>query len=522
MFEDVTVLIPIHRENGNREWLQQAINSVRDAKAFVLENDGELADAYNAGLHAADTEYVLLMDADDIAHPNMLHELRAAIWDVDVTYPELLFTDEQMTKPVDVMAAAQFCPMRLQQSNYIPGVALVRRKKALEAGGFRDLPALEDWDLWLRMHRAGARFKPVPAARLFYRQRDGSRSDQDVDEAVIRDIVGGDDPTADLPATFYYTQTAATAYVRCVLPARHLPGLALDGLHARFSEDDYEYPQHRGAAVFQLAADKTRAGTTVALQAKGHRVLVETDDNYVVEHSATAFRKKANWGRTIGSAPHSVQGHKWIVKQADGVIVSTPYLADRYRKLNPNVYVCPNTVDPADWQPLKKPDDGVFRIGWFASASHAGDGKLVARALEWASRQKNVEVVTLGYDPGWKFPYRRLPWATDLSAYRRMMQVLDVGVAPVVPSPFTLGRSDLKWLEYSMAGVATVCSDVVCYSGVEHAMKAADAKGFYRAVQHLVANRDEAKEMAAAAREHVLGERTTAAQIHTWREAIQG
>lgn len=524
--DDVTAIIPVGR-NGNKEWLQQAVNSLgSDVKVLVLENDGEVSEARNVGLRTANTEYVLFMDADDIAAPDMLHELHAAIWDVDVAYPEMLLVSEDLSEPQGLHPAQPFCPYRLQQANYVPGCALVRREKALAVGGFRDLPVLEDWDLWVRMARAGATFKPVFMARLFYRQVPGSRNkNQSVDwNAVAADIIGPDDPTADLSATFYAAATPATAYLRCTLPARHLPGLVMPTAPdvAFGPNGEHKFVQHRGnAAVFQLASSKTVALMAAQMKQDGIRVLVETDDNYPAGGSAR-FRNKAGWGKQIGDKAFTVGGHLAIARDADGVIVTTDYLARAYRKVNPNVFVCPNTVDPQDWQPLAKPDDGIFRIGWFASASHAGDGRLIRRAMEWASRQKDVRVCVLGYDPGWRFDYERLPWATDLSAYRQAMQYLDVGLAPVVATPFARGRSDLKWLEYSMGGAASVVSDIECYSTVPDglAFKAADPAGFLDAVRHLVRNRDEARQMAAAAREYVLANRTTQAQLGTWQEAI--
>lgn len=521
--DDVTAVIPIHRD-GNREWLQQAVNSLgRRVKPLVVENDGELAEALNTGIREASTEYVLLMGADDVAAPDMLHELRAAIWDVDVTYPEMLLVNEDMSEPLGLHPAAPFCPLRLEQGNYISGCALVRRSKVLEVGGFRDLHVLEDWDLWLRMARAGCRFKAVEAARLLYRQSAKSRSQQQIDvQQVAADIVGVD-RSLDARATFYCTPTPAVAYLRCQMPARHLPGVVKEGLWDIAFDDvgGHEFVGHRGAAVFQLGANRVVATVAAQMRQDGIKVLVETDDNYVSD-GAKRFREKAQWGVRVGEAANTVEGHRWIVENADGVIVTTDYLAKQYRKLNPNVYVCPNQVDPADWQPLRKPDDGVFRVGWFASPSHAGDEKLVGRALRWASEQKGVEVVTLGYAPRFDFPYRDLPWATDLSMYRFQMYQLDVGVAPVVPTPFTRGRSDLKWLEHSMAGAASVVSDVDCYRSVPDglALKASDPAGFYRAVRHLVANRDETRQLAAAAREHVLKERTITANIHRWLEAV--
>jgi hypothetical protein len=184
--------------------------------------------------------------------------------------------------------------------------------------------------------------------------------------------------------------------------------------------------------------------------------------------------------------------------------------------------VCPNQVDPQDWQPLVKPDDGMFRIGWFASGSHAGDGKLVQRALAWAATQKDVEVVTLGLDPRWQFPHRKLPWTNDLSLYRRAMYKLDVGVAPIVPTPFSRGRSDVKWLEYSMAGAASVLADCEPYADVPDglALKATTPADWLRRIRWLVQNRDEARALGMAAREYVLERRTIQANVNLWAEAI--
>jgi GT2 family glycosyltransferase len=42
--------------------------------------------------------------------------------------------------------------------------AMIRRADFLAVGGFADLEALEDYDLWIRMIRAGARIGDVPKA----------------------------------------------------------------------------------------------------------------------------------------------------------------------------------------------------------------------------------------------------------------------------------------------------------------------------------------------------------------------
>jgi glycosyltransferase involved in cell wall biosynthesis len=190
--------------------------------------------------------------------------------------------------------------------------------------------------------------------------------------------------------------------------------------------------------------------------------------------------------------------------------------------------VCPNSIDPLDWPDLVKPDDGVLRIGWFASDSHKEDIPLVYRALEWASRQKDVEVWVAGSDPfvdghgKVRFAHGHFPWM-DLPLYRQRMAVLDVGVAPVKATPWALCRSDLKAIEKAFVGAALVLSDVAPYAlftDGENCLKAKDARGFYDRIRHLVQNRDEVKQLAQAGRDYVTTERLIGHQVHKWEEAV--
>jgi hypothetical protein len=173
---------------------------------------------------------------------------------------------------------------------------------------------------------------------------------------------------------------------------------------------------------------------------------------------------------------------------------------------------------------LEKPDDGVFRVGWFASGSHRGDGELIVQAMDWASRQKDVEVVLIGLGvshgkPWYKFPYKHCAWSSDLGVYKRFLLDLDVGLAPVVGTPWAQSRSDLKALEYGMGGAYPMVSDQPPYATVD-VPKAKTAKEFLRHVQWMVQNRDEARNLAKEWRAHILEKRTVEGNISDWRKAI--
>jgi glycosyltransferase involved in cell wall biosynthesis len=228
------------------------------------------------------------------------------------------------------------------------------------------------------------------------------------------------------------------------------------------------------------------------------------------------------------------------------VIVTTEQLARSYRKLNQNVYVCPNQIDPPDW-PDPPEDDDVLRVGWFAGRSHRPDGPLVAPALAWAAKQDGVEVwmmgvgaertIVIGDDgatervdgEGWPefhgVRFRHLPPTNDIASYRHHMAKLDIGLAPVKRSISNDARSDLKAIEYCAAGALPVLSDVPAYENWvdgEHCRKASTRKGFRRVLQDLIQNPDETKRLAREARSYVLKERTVERNIDKWREAVTG
>lgn len=341
------------------------------------------------------------------------------------------------------------------------------------------------------------------------------------------DRLGSLVPSSDL-ATLYYQGTPATRYWRISIPAKYLPGKELPATRVWVRHDPRKdkltFPQLRGdTAVVQYPGDNGAALLAMAMEAKGKRMLVEVDDNYI-DYADELWMKRAGWGNRIGDGDTSVKGHRWIVERAAGVIVTTRALHEQYSKLNENVYVCRNSIDPADWKdPL--PRDDVFRIGWYASNSHDRDAGMISSALSWASRQPGVEVINIGHDPGWRFQRTQVPWNDSFIAQRKYLRQLDVGVSPLVATPLAKYRSDLKALEYAMGGAMPFLQSSEPYwdwSDKPFARICHTQSDWASAIKWAVRNQDEVRARAQQAREYVLAERTIKTEIERWREAIRG
>lgn len=332
-------------------------------------------------------------------------------------------------------------------------------------------------------------------------------------------------------ATFYHQLSPATQYWRVDLPAKYLPGrvhpahrLVID---YRGNDKPLGFPDvENDTAIVQFPGDKGTALTCTAMEANGKRMFVEVDDHYM-GHDDPLWRTRAGWGTTIGEDPFTVQGHCWITEHAHGVIVTNRALEREYLNLNDNVHVCRNSIDPDDWPRCVRTarDLEVFRIGWYAGPSHDRDQEQVRRALSWASRQPNVEVVNIGLDPAWAFARKQVPSTNDFLGLRIELNKLDVGVCPLVGTPMTKYRSDLKVLEYAMGGAMPFVQAYEPYwewLDSDFTRVASTPDEWMQQIKWAVANRDEVRSRAQQAREFVLEHRTFRTEIERWRQAIAG
>lgn len=192
---NVSILICSH---GDEKWQRlagsRAAPSARGQCAGeVLEmydRQATLAEIRNLAGDVAENDWLCFLDADDELAPGFLAAATAplldpATWDGVPAgeRPRLLLAPAIEYVHAGVRRGRPAIPNkgRWPDLNECVIGTLVSRDLFLEVGGFRDLPSLEDYDLWLRCVRAGARIVHVPDAIYLVHVSPRSRnSDQSV------------------------------------------------------------------------------------------------------------------------------------------------------------------------------------------------------------------------------------------------------------------------------------------------------------------------------------------------------
>jgi peptidoglycan/xylan/chitin deacetylase (PgdA/CDA1 family)/predicted TPR repeat methyltransferase len=198
-------------DDGSTDGTAEVVEAYGDPRVrLIRQENGGASAARNAGLTQAKGEWILFLDADDWIAPNffekMLRTARRKRADaVYCGYNRVRPNGERVPQDWEEDVAAD--PFR-SFSRGCPVVVhgiIVRRRLLQDVGGFdTDLITCEDWDLWQKVARTGAKFVGIPDILAFYRLRDGSLSTSAVqmlhDGLKVTSRSWGPDPRVPNPA----------------------------------------------------------------------------------------------------------------------------------------------------------------------------------------------------------------------------------------------------------------------------------------------------------------------------------
>lgn len=160
----------------------------------------------------------------------------------------------------------------------------------------------------------------------------------------------------------------------------------------------------------------------------------------------------------------------------DLITTTTTELAEAFTKVNQNIEVLPNFLNPSIMPICKNPfKSDKIRILWQGGDSHYADLALVMPALRKIKEiyQNRVEFVL------WGISYKSLgkdidatfiPWSEpELFFPKFSEQKFDIGIIPIEDNKFNRGKSNIKWMEYSYYNIPSVVQNNLPYKQhIEH------------------------------------------------------
>ena len=256
---------------------------------------------------------------------------------------------------------------------------------------------------------------------------------------------------------------------------------------------------------------------------RGRAVVYELDDNLMSPQPWLGFYRR-------------IQGDLDLIerfaRRADLITVTTPTLAAAMTGLNSAVRVIRNAVMP-EWYQVPEPQTEPRPLSflYYGVGSRYREYAICQDAVDEAARANGGRRIWLGSDEP---DIRQIvdeahPYVPEVRGFARQLVAARpaIGLAPVGQDDFSRGHSELHWLEYSLAGAATVASRTMGggpYSVIRDGFDGLMARNktqWREQLSKLAASRTMREELAGRARERVLAEYDVRQRVVEWADAFR-
>jgi len=264
------------------------------------------------------------------------------------------------------------------------------------------------------------------------------------------------------------TYPKSSAFIRLIAPFTHpfMRGkvffTVLDSNTTQVSADTDICIVQRTAFDTQMAAEQLVKN----LRANGTKLVVDNDDAFSLldeshaEHSAKDQKHEAL---------------EYLLKKADQVWVSTNALVKLYEDQASSIHVIKNTLDARIWKHGTSPATGNrLQMVYMGTATHDADFDLLMNVLDIVEKSfpGKFQLTVIGVSSR-ALPDR--PWIHRLyqppggAIYPNFVDwfvkqgPFDLGLCPLIDTPFNSCKSDIKCLDYIALGALPVASNVPAY-----------------------------------------------------------
>lgn len=218
------------------------------------------------------------------------------------------------------------------------------------------------------------------------------------------------------------------------------------------------------------------------------------------------------------------------LSKSDLVTVTTPSLKNSFKHFSDKIAILPNYIDEEIWKmEIEKNNNKKIRILFSGSKTHRKDLEEIEDAIIdiYKEFNQNIELIFWG-DVTAKIEKHCSITKIDkhFQSYSEYADFLcslniDIGLIPLKYNQFNLSKSNIKWLDYSMAEIASILTDIEPYNTtvinqVNGLLVKNNPKSWYEAIRELIINTDKRKTIAKNAHEYVKNNFTIQKNVMKW------
>lgn len=337
--------------------------------------------------------------------------------------------------------------------------------------------------------------------------------------------------------------------VRCLLP---LQENGWDGDHTSIHPFN-KTPENKAAAakdadiaVFHRPEDAQKLNLARLLKKElGKKIVMDNDDTYkdIGSVKLNTWFNKERMERGLGSVNKIVDA---FIVEADLITTSTEVLAEEYRKLNKNVVVLPNCVDPFLFDEALRNETDVVRIGITGSIGMSYDLDVLSPIIKHFEHDKRVKIVffslpanresnviaSKAYENEYNFlDSVDVEWhpLVDADVYYDKINSLklDIMIIPRADNYFNRCKSNLKFLEASMFEIPVIAQGFedgkspyqVNPEDQKHMKIVINNDDWIPTIEAMINDKEGRREQGRKAKEYVIENYDIAKKAHLWEEA---
>jgi hypothetical protein len=315
----------------------------------------------------------------------------------------------------------------------------------------------------------------------------------------------------------------------------------------RTPEDKTKAAQYADIVVFHRPEDAKKLELARLLKKAGKKIVMDNDDTYKDTGAVklNTYFNKERVAKGLGDVNKIVDA---FIIEADLITTSTDFLAEEYRKLNKNVAVLKNCVDPFYFEEPLRNDTDVVRIGITGSIGMSYDLDVLAPIVKHYEHDPRVKIVFFSLPANresnpmsykaYEHEYNFLDsvdveWHPLVDAdlyYDKINSLkLDIMLIPRADNNFNRAKSNLKFLEASMFEIPVIASGFPDEKGPyqvnpkdrENMVLITDNSQWIPEIEKMIADKEGRRALGKKAKQYVLENYDISKEAWRWEEAYK-